>query len=100
MRDGTRREKPQPVGRRDVPDHEVRSAAVGHRAADYHHWLAQSADREHVRQDRIHSASAVGLPSLWIVLLFISAIVFAYMLFFADPSEGAQKDSRPPRSRS
>ena len=26
---------------------------------------------------------------LWIVLFFISVVVFAYMLFFADPSEGA-----------
>ena len=26
---------------------------------------------------------------LWIVLFFISAVVFVYMLFFADPAEGA-----------
>ena len=54
----------------------------------YDRWLAQTADREQARQDRIHSASGVIPPALWIVLLFISAVVFAYMLFFADPSEG------------
>jgi uncharacterized membrane protein len=54
----------------------------------YDHWIEQTSDREQARQDRVHSASGVIPPSLWIVLLFISAIVFAYMLFFADPSEG------------
>lgn len=55
----------------------------------YDRWLAQTGDREQARQDRVHSASGVIPPPLWIVLLFISAIVFGYMLFFADPSEGA-----------
>jgi hypothetical protein len=55
----------------------------------YDHWIDQTAEREQARQDRVHSATGVIPPSLWIVLLFISAIVFAYMLFFADPSEGA-----------
>jgi hypothetical protein len=55
----------------------------------YDHWIEQTSDREQARQDRVHSASGVIPPSLWVVLLFISAIVFAYMLFFADPGEGA-----------
>ena len=55
----------------------------------YDHWIDQTSDREQARQDRVHSASGVIPSSLWIVLLFISAVVFAYMLFFADPSEGA-----------
>ena len=54
----------------------------------YDHWIEQTTDREQARQDRVHSASGVIPPSLWIVLLFISAIVFAYMLCFADPGEG------------
>ena len=37
----------------------------------------------------MHSADGVIPTPLWIVLFFISVIVFAYMLFFADPSEGA-----------
>ena len=55
----------------------------------YDHWVEQTSDREQARQDRVHSASGVIPPSLWVVLLFISAVVFGYMLFFADPSEGA-----------
>ena len=55
----------------------------------YDHWIEQTSDREQARQDRVHSASGVIPPSLWVVLLFISAVVFGYMLFFADPSEGA-----------
>jgi hypothetical protein len=55
----------------------------------YDHWVDQTTDREQARQDRVHSASGVIPPPLWIVLIFISAIVFAYMLFFADPGEGA-----------
>ena len=61
------------------------------RAADYHHWVAQSADREHVRQDRNQSVSAAGPPSLWMALLFISAIVFAYMLFFPTPAKARKR---------
>ena len=33
--------------------------------------------------------SGVIPPTLWIVLFFISAVIFAYMLFFADSGEGA-----------
>ncbi len=55
----------------------------------YDHWIDQTSDREQARQDRVHSASGVIPSSLWVVLLFISVVVFAYMLFFADPSEGA-----------
>ena len=55
----------------------------------YDQWLGQTADREQARQDRVHSASGVIPTTLWIVLFFISVVVFAYMLFFADPGEGA-----------
>ncbi len=55
----------------------------------YDQWLAQTADREQARQDRVHSASGVIPTQLWIVLFLISAVVFVYMLFFADPAEGA-----------
>jgi hypothetical protein len=55
----------------------------------YDQWLGQTADREEARQDRVHSATGVIPTPLWIVLFFISGVVFAYMLFFADPAEGA-----------
>ena len=55
----------------------------------YDQWLGQTSDREQARQDRVHSASGVIPTPLWVVLFFIAAVVFVYMLFFADPSEGA-----------
>jgi hypothetical protein len=57
--------------------------------AAYSKWLDQTSDREEARRDRIHGAANVIPDTLWIVLLFSAAIIFAYMLFFADPSEGA-----------
>ena len=52
-------------------------------------WLDQTTDRETARQDRIHGAVGVIPTPLWIVLFLVSAIMFAYMLFFADSAERA-----------
>jgi amino acid transporter len=52
-------------------------------------WLDQTADREVARQDRVHGAVGVIPTPLWIVLFFISAIIFVFMLFFADRGERA-----------
>jgi hypothetical protein len=57
--------------------------------AAYSKWLDQTSDREAARIDRIHGAAGVIPSPLWVVLLFISAVIFVFMLFFADPSEGA-----------
>ena len=56
--------------------------------AAYSKWLDQTSDRESGRQDRLHGASGVIPTPLWIVLFAISAVIFVYMLFFADPDEG------------
>lgn len=53
----------------------------------YDQWLAQTSQREKGRQDRIHGAVGVIPAPLWFVLFFIAGIVFAFMLFFADPAE-------------
>ena len=53
----------------------------------YAKWLDQTSDREAARQDRIHGASGITPLTVWLVLLISAAIVFAYMLFFADPAE-------------
>ena len=45
--------------------------------------------REEARRDRIHGAEGVIPTPLWLVLFFISAVIFVYMLFFADSAEGA-----------
>jgi len=57
--------------------------------AAYGKWLDQTSDREAARIDRIHGAVGVIPKPLWVVLLFISGVIFVFMLFFADSSEGA-----------
>jgi hypothetical protein len=50
-------------------------------------WLDQTSDREEARRDRVHGAAGITPVTVWIVLLLTAAIVFAYLLFFADPAE-------------
>ncbi len=54
----------------------------------YDQWLGQTSAREQARQDRVHGAVGVIPTTLWIVLFLIAGVIFAYMLFFADPGEG------------
>jgi hypothetical protein len=55
----------------------------------YDKWLDQTSDREEARRDRIHGAVGIIPASVWIVLFLTGAVVFAYMLFFADSAERA-----------
>ena len=55
----------------------------------YDKWLEQTSTREEARRDRVHGAAGIVPSPLWIVILFISAVVFVYMLFFADSGERA-----------
>jgi Protein of unknown function (DUF4239) len=57
--------------------------------AAYGKWLDQTSDREAARTDRIHGAVGVLPSPLWLLLIFISVVIFTFMLFFADSSEGA-----------
>jgi hypothetical protein len=57
--------------------------------AAYSKWLDETSDREAARQDRIHGAVGVIPTPLWVVLFFTSALIFGYMLFFADSGERA-----------
>ena len=52
-------------------------------------WLDQRSDREQARADRIHGGEGVIPVPLWIVLLLSAAIIFIFMLFFADSAERA-----------
>ena len=61
---------------------------AGEQAA-YSKWLDQTSDREAARNDRLHGAEGIIPSTIWIVLILIALVVFAYMLFFADPREGA-----------
>jgi hypothetical protein len=55
----------------------------------YDKWLDQTSDREQARSDRLHGAEGIIPTSIWIVLFLIAAVVFVYMLFFADSGERA-----------
>jgi hypothetical protein len=57
--------------------------------AAYGKWLDQTSDREAARTDRIHGAVGVLPFPLWLLVIFISVVIFTFMLFFADRSEGA-----------
>jgi hypothetical protein len=50
-------------------------------------WLDQTSDREEARRDRVHGATGITPATVWIVLLLTAAIIFGYMLFFADSAE-------------
>jgi hypothetical protein len=54
----------------------------------YDRWLDLTSEREAGRNDRIHGGAGVIPSPLWVVLAFISAVIFVYMLFFADRAEG------------
>jgi hypothetical protein len=51
--------------------------------------MDQTSQRQQARIDRVHGAEGVIPLPLWLVLFVISGVIFAYMLFFADRSEGA-----------
>jgi protein-S-isoprenylcysteine O-methyltransferase Ste14 len=55
----------------------------------YAKWLDQRSDREAARADRTHGAEGVIPAPLWIVLFLSAAIIFVFMLFFADSAERA-----------
>ena len=57
--------------------------------AAYDTWLDRTAEREQARQDRLHGAEGVIPRPLWIVLFLAAALLFVFMLFFADPGERA-----------
>ncbi|HEX5922570.1 MAG TPA: hypothetical protein VFY45_01980 [Baekduia sp.] len=56
--------------------------------AAYSKWLDQTSDREEGRRDRLHGAEGIIPTSIWVVLFLIAAVVFVFMLFFADSGEG------------
>jgi hypothetical protein len=57
--------------------------------AAFSKWLDQRSDREQARVDRIHGGEGVIPVPLWIVLLLTAAVIFVFMLFFADSAERA-----------
>ena len=54
----------------------------------YDRWMDQTGQREQARLSRVHGAEGIVPLPLWLVLLVITCVIFGYLLFFADPSEG------------
>lgn len=59
----------------------------------YDRWMDQTSDREQARVDRVHGVEGIIPSPLWAVLFLVSAVIFVYLLFFADPAEGAVTQS-------
>src|SRR3954463_4729328 len=55
--------------------------------AAFSKYLDERSDREDARADRAHSAEGVIPTPLWMVLFLSAAILFVFMLFFADNGE-------------
>jgi uncharacterized membrane protein len=53
----------------------------------YDKYLDRTADREQARADRTHGAAGVIPGPLWVTLFFIAAVIFGFILFFADSGE-------------
>jgi hypothetical protein len=89
MEAGTLGDKANPWGVatfRTLKTVEPRSATE---QAAFAKWLDQRSDRENARSDRVHGGEGVIPVPLWIVLLLSAAIIFVFMLFFADSAERA-----------
>lgn len=56
----------------------------------YDRWMSQTEDRQQARVARVHGAEGIIPTPLWLVLAVISAVIFLYMLFFADRGERAK----------
>ena len=54
----------------------------------YDRWMDQTIQREQARITRVHGAEGIIPSPLWVALFLITAVIFGYLLFFADPSEG------------
>jgi Protein of unknown function (DUF4239) len=52
-------------------------------------WLSQTSTREEARRDRLHAAEGIVPLPVWLVLFFSAALIFVYLLFFADSGESA-----------
>jgi hypothetical protein len=89
MQDGTLGQAPNPWGVEMFrtllavePEGPVQETA-------YSKWTDLTSDREEARRDRVHGADGIIPVTLWIVLLLGAAVLFVYMLFFADSGERA-----------
>lgn len=50
-------------------------------------WLAQTSERQEARQDRVHGAEGIMPWPLWLVIIGVALVIFAFILMFADSGE-------------
>ena len=89
MEDGTQGNTFNPWGVAQFRTLKSTRPATGPEQSAFDKWLDQTSDREQARNARIHGAEGVIPGPLWIVLFFSAAVIFTYMLFFADSGERA-----------
>ncbi|HTI35425.1 MAG TPA: hypothetical protein VL422_17240 [Miltoncostaea sp.] len=89
MESGTSGDRPNPWAVRMFTTLKGVEPTTASQGSAYDKWLDETADREEARRDRVHGAEGVIPTPLWVVLFVISAIVFVYMIFFADRGERA-----------
>jgi hypothetical protein len=87
--DGTLGDSVNPWGAemfRTVADVRPRTATE---QSAYDRWMEQTDARQQARIARVHGAEGIIPSPLWIALVAISGVIFAYLLLFADRTEGA-----------
>jgi hypothetical protein len=89
MNAGTQGERLNPWGTELLRTLETFEPGTASEEAAYGHWLEQTSDREMARNERIHGAVGVIPAPLWLAMSLTSAIIFVFMLFFADSGERA-----------
>jgi hypothetical protein len=89
MEAGTLGEEPNPWGIAMFTSLTTFEPRLASEQAAFSKWLDQRSDRESARADRTHGAEGVIPAPLWIVLFLSAAIIFGFMLFFADSAERA-----------
>jgi hypothetical protein len=89
MRDGTIGDSLNPWGVALFRTLERVEPEAASEQAAYDQWLSQTSAREEARLDRVHGAVGVIPDTIWVALFAVAAVIFAFMLFFADPAEGA-----------
>ena len=93
MEDGTAGDTISPWGLALFRTLETVEPETSAEEAAYGKWLDQTSDREEARRDRLHGAAGIIPTSIWIVLFLTAAVVFTFMLFFADSAELARSQA-------
>ena len=89
MEDGTLGDRVNPWGVAMFQTVRDLEPADGAEQSAYDRWMDQTMARQEARNDRVHAVGGIVPSTLWIALLVISAVIFVYLLFFADSAEGA-----------